>query len=141
MAKVNAQEIIDLGFSPEMLKEADEGELSALIDEIISEQAPILEGRIGSTNYASAISPTKEYVKRAEKCLVAAELIQRRINIILGNVIGAGQPIDILHEGTQKKIYKEEADSLIEKIIAGGTSDSSDFASGVLTTSHFETET
>jgi len=141
MAKVTAQEIVDLGFTPEMFKKTDDGGLLNFVDDIIAEQSLILQGRIGSTYYNSTSSPTKDYVKRAEKCMVTAEVIQRRINIILGNVVGAGQPIDILHEGTQKKIYKEEADSLIEKIIAGGTSDSSDFASGVLITSHFETTT
>jgi hypothetical protein len=138
MPKTNAQEMIDLGFVPEIFKK-DEMSFPEYADPIISEQSVILEGRIGSTLYASTTSPTKDYVKRAEKCLSAAELVQRRINIILGNAVGAGQEIDVSHEGAQKKAYRDEAEDWISKLTSGITSDVSDFASGVLVTSHFET--
>jgi hypothetical protein len=141
MPKIIAQDMIDLGFLPEMFKKDNEAELSAYITAVIAEQADILLGRIGSAAYNSTTSPTDKYVKRAEKCLTAAELIQRRINIILGNVAGAGQEIDVTHEGAQKKVYLSEANDLIAKLVSGTGADSNDFATGVLVTSHFESTT
>jgi len=138
MPKVISQEIISLGFTPEMLLKKSASEFEDFIDSVISDQALLLQGRIGSTAYASASSPTKDYVKRAELCLVGAEIVQRRINVILGIAIGAGREIDISHEGAQKKAYKDEADMWIAKITAGATADqSSDFATGTLVTDHF----
>jgi hypothetical protein len=139
MAKNTAQDIIDLGLIPSMFAKKDEGELTDLIDSVIDEQSAIFQGRIGSTAYASATSPTKEYVKRAEKCLIAAEMIQRRINIILGNAVGAGQEIDISQEIKQRELYLDEFDGYTDKIVSGVTSASSDLETGVLITSHFET--
>lgn len=139
MAKTTAQKIIELGFSGEMFKKDNESEFSDFINDIISEQSVILQGRIGTAVYDSATSPTKDYVEQAEKCLVAAELVQRRINIILGKAVGAGREIDISHEGAQKKAYRDEAEDWIAKLTGGITSDAGDFASGVLVTSHFET--
>lgn len=138
MAKNTEQEIIELGFKSEMFGKKNDVEFSEFLLSILSEQAIILEGRIGTTAYSSTTSPTKDYVKRAEKCLTAAELIQRRINVILGNVAGAGQEIDVSHEGAQKKVYINEANDLIAKIIGGVGADTNDFASGVLITSHFD---
>lgn len=138
MPKITAQEIIELGFGPGMFKLTDESEFSDFVGSIISGQSIILQGRIGTTVYDSATSPTKDYVKQAEKCLVAAELVQRRINMILGNAPGAGREIDISHEGAQRKVYRDEAEAWIAKLIGDITSDSNDFASGVLVTSHFE---
>lgn len=132
MAKVTAQEIIALGFKKELFKIQTDPEFEIFIDEIIAEQSLILEGRIGSSLYASATSPTKDYVKRSEKCLVAAEVVQRRINIILSNIVGSGVEIDVTHEGAQKKAYLNEAEDWIQRLLPG------DFASDVLITSHFD---
>ena len=136
MAKITAQNIIDLNFVAEMFGKTS-ANFNALIDLVIAEHAAILSGRIGSSEYASTASPTKEYVARAELCLVAAEMIQRRMNRILGNVVGTGNALDITMERKQRQDYLDEADSLIEKIAAGITADSDNFASGVLESSHF----
>ena len=139
MSKVIQQEIKDLGFTAELLNFKEENAYFYLLDEIIAEQALLLEGRLGSTVYASTTSPTQDYIKRAEKCFVAAEVVQRRINVILGNVIGAGNEINISHEVAQKKAYLDEAESLLVKISAGITTDDQGggYAGGVLVTSHF----
>jgi len=137
MAKNTADDINGLGFTAEMYGETAKPDFLVFIDGVISEQSVILEGRIGASIYGTTESPAKDYVKRAEKCLVAAELVQRRINIILGNAVGAGHEIDISHEAAQKKAYLDEAERWIGKIVGGQTSDSGDFASGVLITSHF----
>lgn len=140
MAKVTAQNIIDLNFVPEMFGKTS-GTFGTYIDAIIAEQAKLLEGRIGTSSYGSTTSPTKEYIARAELCLVAAEMILRRMNRILGNVVGTGNALDINMEKKQRDEYLDEANALVEKIVAGITADTDNFASGVLETSHFETET
>lgn len=137
MAKITAQDIIDLNFVAEMFGKTS-ATFNAFIDLVIAAQAAILSGRIGSSKYASTASPTKEYIARAELCLVAAEMIQRRMNRILGNVVGTGNALDITMERKQRQDYLEEAEELIQKIVSGVTADSSDFASSVLETSHFE---
>ncbi|MDA8104673.1 MAG: hypothetical protein M0Z71_04770 [Nitrospiraceae bacterium] len=138
MAKVINQDIKDLGFTKELFNKADDNSFSTFIDNIIAEQSLILSGRVGSSKYNSTDSPTKDYVKMAEKCLVAAEMVSRRINIILQNIQGSGQEIGTSVEKAQKKDYVDQAESWIAKIAASVTADSSSFASGVLTTSHFE---
>lgn len=140
MAKLTAQNILDLNFVAEMFGKTS-GTFNAYIDIVITEQAKLLEGRIGTTAYGSITSPTKEYIVRAELCLVAAEMILRRMNRILGNVVGTGNALDINMEKKQRDEYLDEANALVEKIVAGITADTDNFASGVLETSHFETET
>lgn len=138
MGKVTVKEITDLGFKTGMFAETNADLFKAFIEDIITEQTAILEGRIGSTDYASTTSPTKEYVKQAEKYLVAAEMLQRRINIILEKVVGAGEDLDTRSVEKQMKLYQEKANAWIQKIADGVTSDSGSFASAVLETSHFE---
>lgn len=135
MPKTTASEILDLGFTPEMFRKND-STINAYIDAVIIKKSKILEGRIGSTSYASATSPTQDYVKRAEECIVAAELLQRRINVIVGNLEGA-EGLDLFKIRRNREEYVEEAEALIQKIVSGVTADSSVFATGVLETSHF----
>ena len=137
MAKNTLSDISSLGLRKELFKIEEDGEFETYLSGVIAEQAAILEGRVGPAIYASEISPSKDFVKRAEKCLIAAELIQRRINLILSNIVGSGSEINVTHEGAQKKVYADEADYWISKIISGATSDAGGLASGVLITSHF----
>lgn len=113
----------------------------SLISSVLSAQSLLFQGRIGATAYASAASPQKDQVKRAEACLTAAELLRRRINILLGNVTGAAQgEIKADNEFRQRNDYLKEADELINKIVSSITTDpasSSSFASGALVTDHF----
>ncbi|MEW6115659.1 MAG: hypothetical protein AB1553_02005 [Nitrospirota bacterium] len=136
MAKVTNQEIIDFGFTKDMFRQSDENAFKSYVDSIIAEIAAILSGRIGEALYSSAISPTAEYVKRAEKCLVAAEMLQRRINFYLGSVDGT-EGLDLFKVRRQREEYVTEAETLIAKIVAGVTTDSSSFSFGTVTTSHF----
>jgi hypothetical protein len=136
MAKTTVQNILDMGFKKELFQKDTDALFETLIEEVIAEQAAILEGRIGSTLYASTTSPQKEYVQRAEKVMVAAELVQRRINIVLGNAVGAGQELDISSEKKQQKDYAGEAEDLIMKLTTYA-SNSGDVAFGVIMSSHF----
>jgi hypothetical protein len=133
MAKIDVSDITRLGFIKEMYSSlaSTEAAFEALIGEVISEQSQIFQGQIGSDVYAASTEPVSGFVKRAEKCLVAAEMVQRRINIILGNAVGNGQGIDISHEAAQKKAYLDEAEKWIIKLGDG------DYAGSVVETSHF----
>lgn len=135
MAKVTVQELKDLGFIAELF--GNPQNFDAYLTAVIAEQASILEGRIGASAYASTSSPIKDYVKRAEKCLAAAELVQRRITYILGNVTGGAFPISTSGEDRQRQAYIDEAAVWITKIVEGAETDSNDFASGSLVTNHF----
>ena len=115
---------------------ADDPAFEALIDGIITDQSSELQDRVGATVYSAPANAT--YIKKAEKCLVAAELVQRRINIVLGNSQGAGQEISTANERNQRKDYLDEAERWIAKLASGVTVDSADFASGALVTSHFD---
>lgn len=137
MSKTTTSDITALGLTSELFKSLKDLTFDQLCGAVIAEQALILEGRIGSSVYASTVSPINKYVARAEKCLVAAELVQRRINLILSNAVGAGREIDITHEGAQKKAYRDEAELWITKLISGGSADTSEITSGVLVSDHF----
>jgi hypothetical protein len=139
MPKVTAQDIKNLGFTAEMVNKTEE-EFDDYLTDLIAGVALLFEGRIGSTAYASATSPGKDYVKHAEKCLCVEEFLKRVINTILQNVKGNGQEIDVSQERSQKKEYKDEADMWIAKIVAGASADSDDFAVGSLISSHFGDE-
>jgi hypothetical protein len=138
MAKTTFEDIEDLRFTKEMFNYKTEDDFKSMVDGVIEEQEGLLKGRLGQF-YDSDVSPVKEYVRRAAKCLVCAEVIQRRINIILGNAVGAGRDIDISHEAAQKRVYLIEAQGddgdggLIAKILG-----SMDFAFGTSDSSHLE---
>ena len=70
-----------LGFVKELYTSiaSTEEAFNALVDAVIAEQAGELSDRIGTTAYNAAANLT--YVQKAEKCLTAAEMIQRRINM------------------------------------------------------------
>jgi hypothetical protein len=136
VAKVTSSDIINLGFKKEMFGKSSDGDFTTFINDVIADQALLLEGRVGSVLYAVATSPQKDYVKRAEKALCAAEMVSRRINIILGNVSGAGQELDSSSEEKQRKAYLEEAESWITR--AGTYLDSpGDCSFGAAISSHF----
>ncbi len=140
MGKNTAAEIITHGFTPEYFRKADNTAMTSYINDVIAERTLALEGRLGTTLYGSTTSPDKDYVKRAELCLVIAELLLHRINIVLGNSMSAGAEINTDFEQQQRKAYLEEADQLIQKVVSGITVDGDSFASGVLETSHFIVE-
>lgn len=137
MAKVSAADIKALGFTYGQFNLAAQ-DFDAWIDAAIAEQAVILEGRIGSTLYAASAASTAAYVKRAEKCLVAAELYQRRAVAIAGNAQPNGEePVTASIDAQQKK-FRAEAQELIDRLVDGAAADSGGFASGVTVSSHFE---
>ncbi len=149
MPKNTNQDIKNLGFTQAMYEviAADDTAFNALIDNILAEQAAELEGRIGTVAYNDGSSPNATYVKLAEKYLTAAEMLQRRINIILGNSQGADQEINTDNERKQRQDYLNKVfgnpdtdppvTGFIEKIASGSGTDSSSFVCGSLVSSHF----
>ncbi|HAR46636.1 MAG TPA: hypothetical protein DCS05_10880 [Nitrospiraceae bacterium] len=128
-----------LGFVKELYTSiaSTEEAFNALVDAVIAEQAGELSDRIGTTAYNAAANLT--YVQKAEKCLTAAEMIQRRINIIMANIQASGSEGSTKVEEAQRKAYLDKAEEWIAKLAQGVTTDpSANFASGALVTSHFE---
>jgi hypothetical protein len=144
MAKITRYDLIGptgLGFVQAMFSVIAPDDLSfeQFVDAVIAEQALILEGRVGGAAYTATTGPTKDYVKLAEKFLAAAELVQRRINIILGNAQGAGQELDTSNERKQRSDYLSQAEIWITKAAQGVTADpSADIAVATVLTSRFE---
>jgi len=145
MSKITKDDITGptgLGFTKELFAPivTDDTAFDGLVDAVIAAQSAELSDRIGATVYNLAANAT--YVKKAEKCLVAAELVQRRINISLGNAVANGDKLDTTAFRLQRKDYLDEAEEWIGKLAQGVTTDpTSDFASGALVSSHFDTTT
>ncbi len=143
MAKITRDDIIGptgLGFTQAMFKPlvSDETQFGNLVDAVLAEKAEELEERVGSSVYADAAN--LRYLKNAERCMTAAELLRRRITILLANVTAAGDPIRTDAEQAQMKDYLAQAETWISKLAQGVTADSptGEFACGALITSHFE---
>lgn len=134
MPKVLASEIIGntgMGFVASMFGFTHDDQFAAFVNDIIEEQAAVLEGRIGPAAYASVTTPAFVHAKRAEKALVAAELIDRRINIRLADVQAAGEDFSTAAEEKKRDKYLREAEDLIFRLSAG------DLAVGYAESSHF----
>jgi prophage tail gpP-like protein len=138
MSKVTTDEIITgLVIRPEMFYKQTEQTFPAFVQDVISEQADLLEGRVGSVAYADATKPRATYAKRAEKCMVAAELLKRRRNKVIADAKANGEEIKTGSLDTQIRDYSAEAEVWIAKVAAGVTADGGNFASGALVTNHF----
>ena len=139
MSKNTAQEIIDLGFAGVMFRKQNETDFGLFLDAVLAEQALILEGRIGSAAYTVATSPQKDYVKLAEKYLVAAELMSRRITVVCEAAVGSGEKPRTDDEQKQRNDYRDRANEWITKIVDGSATDStSGLVFGSLTTNRFQ---
>ena len=135
MAKNDKDGVKAMGFSAVMFRIETDADFDTYIDAVIDEQSVLLNARIGSTAYDSKESPVKEYVKNAEKSLIAAEMITRRINIVLGNITGKGQEIDTKNEERQREAYTKAANDWIEKALSAmGDAAAGGIASGVVIT-------
>lgn len=108
---------------------------TAFVQPVINTESAKLQNRVGSAAYDNA--DVADDVKRAELCLVATELLRRRINIVL-LMVQPGITINTKPEQDQIKNYTDEVNEvLIPKIIEGSPTEGSDFATGALVTDHF----
>lgn len=136
MAKNTDEEIADLGFTYQMFGRDSEVDFKKYLDGVLATQSALLSGRIGLSAYESTLVPTKDYVKQAEACVVAAELCRRRI-LRITTESGSEDGTDAKKLRTSRHEFLAEAETLIAKIVAGVTSDGEGFASSVNISSHF----
>lgn len=134
--KTTPQEIIDLGFVCEQFGVAS-ASFTAWLQAVLDEQEALLSDRVTAATVATASLLT--HVKRAEKCMAGAELMQRRINRISGNV-DADSAIIIAQLKKARQDYLDEAERIIPRLLAGSVSDGADFAFGQNTSSHFDSD-
>jgi hypothetical protein len=95
----------------------------------IAEQSELLKSRIGAAAYA--LTANKVLVKRAEKCLAAAEMTRLRLQNLSDNAVD-GEVADgkTQHLKSTADDWDAKAEQMITKIIDGATSDSGGFAVG-----------
>ncbi len=133
--KASPQDIKDLGFVTEEF--GSPPDFDAYIQAVLDEQQALLSDRVGAA--AMSISSLATHIKRAEKCLTAAELLQRRINRLSGNVDTDTAAL-ISQLGKSRQNYLDEAEKIIPKLVTGSVSDGADAAFGFNESSHFDSE-
>lgn len=118
MAKASPQEVIDLGFSYEMFAPivSDDGGLSEIAAEILDENVSEVKEAVGASAYESA--DNLKDVKRIEKYLAAAELWDRKANLVLKNrtVGGSGTTLLNMTERILADDYRDRARKIIERL-------------------------
>jgi len=135
MSKVTPQNIKDLQFVAEQF--GDPADFDAFLQGVINDQESILAGRVGDAVFNSAVSVIASQVKAASVSLVAAELLQRRINRLSGNVdADTGSLIRTLQ--ASRKEYLAEAEEKIARVVTSGSApDSGGYSGGVWTSGHY----
>ena len=131
MAKVQVADIAAMGFTQEMFGRQTEAELLDMVDPIITEQSALLSSRVSSAKYSSSDADISAAVTRAEKCLVAAEMIQARIIQIIGNANPNGEEPDTASLDRQKQKYISEANRFVVKVVNSVIGEFDGFVSGV----------
>lgn len=118
MPKASPQEVIDLGFSHEMFAPvvSDDGGLNEIAAEILDENAAEVKEAIGASAYESA--DNLKDVKRIEKYLAAAELWDRKANLVLKNRTVGGSATNLLNM-TERLVaddYRDRARKIIDRL-------------------------
>lgn len=131
MAKITAQNIKDLGWIPEQLKQTS-ATFDTFLAAIITEQADILAALIGADVYASTETSIAPFVKKAERCLVEAELWRRRITTKDAREVAGGSGDNKWSEHQSFDAVMDEAESLISRLTGSG------LAFGALESSHYD---
>jgi len=135
MSKVTPQNIKDLQFVAEQF--GDPADFDAFLQGVINDQESILTGRVGNAVFNSAVSIIASQVKAASVGMVAAELLQRRINRLSGNVdADTGSLIRTLQ--ASRKEYLAGAEEKISRVVTSGSApDSGGYSGGVWTSGHY----
>lgn len=118
MPKASSKEVIDLGFSYEMFAPlvSEEGGLSEIVTEILDENVAEVKEAIGASAYDNA--DNLRDVKRIEKYLAAAELWDRKANLVLKNRVVGGDSGSLLNmtERLLADDYRERARKIIDRL-------------------------
>ncbi len=101
------------------------------LETLAEDQSDDLEAILGSGIYDSTDTTIAKFVKKAELCLVCAELVRRRINIRLGDVRGSDTQRSMVAEREQEKTYTDDAENIIESFV------NNTFSTSVLEYDHF----
>jgi hypothetical protein len=131
--KALPQDIKDMQFVAEEFNTV--ADFDAFLQGILTEQEALLTDRVGAATVANSLFAT--HIKRAEKCLAGAELMQLRINRLAGNV-DANSAIIITQLKKARTDYQDEVERIIPRLVAGSVSDGSDAAFGFNSSSHFD---
>jgi hypothetical protein len=135
VTKATPQDIKDLGFVTEEF--GSPADFTAYIQAVLDEQEALLSDRVGAA--AMSVSSLATNIKRAEKCLAAAELLQLRINRLAGNVDSDTAGL-ISQLGKSRQNYLDEAEKIIPRLVAGSVSDGTDATFGSTVSSHFDSD-
>jgi len=129
------QDIKDLQFVAEQFNGVVD--FDAFLQGVIDEQEALLSDRVGLSVFSASAFAT--HIKRVEKCLVAAELLQLRINRLSGNV-DADTAALMSQLKKARQDYQDEAERIIPRLVAGSVSDGSDVGFGSTVSSHFDSQ-
>jgi hypothetical protein len=133
--KATPADIKALQFVPEEFNGVTD--FDAFLQGVLDEQEALLTDRVGAATVSNPALVT--HIKRVEKCLTAAELLQMRINRLSGNLdANTAGLISQLKKARQD--YQDEAERIIPRLVAGSVSDGSDGAFGFTSSSHFDSD-
>lgn len=134
MPKISPQNLIDLGFSPQMYGK-DPDLFAEWLRALIEEQATDLMVRIGAA-YQVSSEETARTVRMAEKALCAAELVRRRMVQVMSLAVPNGEQSPVREMQAQRREYLDEAERWIARISAGVTSDGAGYSGAVVVSAH-----
>ena len=128
--------MLELQFSQDQFNQV--ANFTVFLQAVIEDQEAVLLGRVGGAVFNSTIPVIASQVKAAAISMVAAELLQRRINRLSGSV--DADAVALMNSlRAARKEYATDAESKITRVVLSGASpDSGGFSSGVWTSSHYE---
>lgn len=130
MSQLVAADILAMGFVAESFGQ-DVENFPDWLQVLIEEQEALLASRVGDT----AVATGSPVVRRALKCLVAAELLQLRFVRLSEDVAITDKEDDVKRIRETRKEYLAETERLIASIVAGCPTDTSViYAGGVVVT-------
>lgn len=132
MSKLTPAIIKDQQFLPEHFNAV--ADFDAWLQGVIDTQEALLQVRIGPDRYASIVAAVSAQVQAAALSMVCADLVERRILRVSGNVNeDTATVINSLMK--VRKDYLEAADSAIGRLMAAGAStDTSGYAGATIVT-------
>ena len=135
--KATPEDVMKLGFTFEMFRPTvnEEGEFTPFIQGVLDDNVAEVKALIGESVYNDALKVSD--VKRIEVCLAAAELWERKGNMVLRDRTVGGNTTALLNmtESLKADEYKEKARAIVQRVQASGGS--TGLASSVEESSHF----
>lgn len=135
VTKAKPEDVMKLGFTFEMFRPtvAEEGEFTPFIQSVLDDNVAEVKALIGASVYDDAAKVSD--VKRLEVYLAAAELWERKGNMVLRDRVVSGDNSVNITESIKAEEYREKARAIVQRVQSSGGS--SGFASSVEESSHF----